>query len=165
MKRKGVTMVEILIAILLLAVLAGIGIIGGSNQIARGHIDQTATSLEIFAANLEDAINDLGEVDLSGATTTSQQTAILTSYLDELAERYLGFDFDFATLELTSYGYTIQTNDYKDAWGTPCRMFATTGETHNRYTLASAGADAQWNDATYASAEYGDDILSISVMK
>lgn len=151
-KRLGVTMVEILIVIVIIAGLGVIGILNGNRQVVRGHIDQTATNLEIFAANLEDAINDVGEADLESAASEDEKRTTIQLYLDEISSRYLGFSFDYSTLELTSYGFAVSTKDYKDAWGNECRLFATTGSAHNRYTLASAGPDAFWSDATYDAA-------------
>lgn len=170
-KHKGFTVVQLVIAMVIFAILTGIGITGYQQHARRADVETASNDLRIFGNNYEDAVADIGYVFWEKGATDAKEK--VKEYLKELQEVYMNCEFniderlEFVDFGTDHYGFTVDMKEEKDPWGLMYRMVyiinQNTGKADNIY-FASAGPNSTWveyieGSNTYLSEKYDDDII------
>ena len=169
MKRHGgFTFHQMLIAMVIMAILAGVGFNAYSKNISRANIDQTSSNLQIMAGNMEDATTDIGFVSViqgdEGASTDVHH------YFNELEDIYFTHTWNYESLvfqvfDTSLHGFVVETALGRDAWGMPFHFYCIyQDDVVQNMIFSSAGPNMVWSDAShtaYQVGDYDDDIFIV----
>ena len=164
MKRKGFSLVELVVVILIIAILAVAVFAGGSAAIKKSQVSRTTSDLHNFSIAIESAMNETPAVANMKAnsfdgTTANDMKAIVTAVNNNLPADYqLGAtaEADVATGNLkisnpTTNSALILKSVKTDAWDNNYYVIFDFGERHRQgqsdffITVVSAGPNAQTN--------------------
>ena len=158
-KRKGYSLIEIVVVIVIIAILATASTAVGAKQVARTRLQSAMTFMQTIESNLEEGITEMGFLD--DVSLTSNSDGII-AYMNEMEDVYLNCLLDYGGAsfkEIPSlpdgYGEGFQINILTptDPWGINYTIFYMhSNETDNyRIVVASAGANNIWNLGGYES--------------
>ena len=174
-KRRGFSLVELIVILAILAIVAGLSIGIGYKQVKNSRVQETTAFLQTMASNIEECIMDNGFLDVE----TSTSDADIRAYMNEMADVYLSCGIDVNTitrLEVDDMkGFHLTLTLAEDAWQMPYELYYLTnyeavGSEQAKYfiSIASVGPNNVAASAAatgyYNSAENGgvdDDILVI----
>ena len=92
--RKGYSLIEIVIVILIIAILGASSAIVGTKQVARSRLQEATTFVQTMESNLEEGVTEMGFLD---NPDFNSNVAGITAYLNELEDIYLNCLFDYTT--------------------------------------------------------------------
>lgn len=169
-KHKGMTLLETLAAITIMAILGAMGASAYSSMVLDGNIQTVSTTLQNYTSNIEDGFFNIGYPEWTSGEDA--ETEIL-AFLYEMEDDYLNFSFDydsFSQFDFTDYwGFSITTSPETDPWGTPYKWTYKLSNTAGlEMMIASKGPDGQWSEQTtsyYQTGDYGDDILMVITLR
>lgn len=165
-KKKGFSLSELVVVIIIIGILSGAAVGIGGKQIKKSRMEKTQSNLEVLAQNVEDAVVEYGFIDTVSNMTNTQNYFSL--WEDNFLPCFLNFStvvyapttgYDFGT---GATGVMFETMKYADAWDMECRLYyiiTATGD--KQIILASAGPDSEFSEAAnngYQSGERDDDI-------
>lgn len=178
MKRhhKGFTVIQLVVAMVIFAILCGIGIVGYRQHSRRADIESTTSDLRIWANNFEDAASNSGFLEWDTGWTGTEEDEF-ADYVRELEDLYMNCSFDEGSIVAGNAEdaagnrykvFSVETKPETDVWGNPYRMIYTvdvsTGKIATVY-FASAGPDAVWQDNSdtqgYLDGVTTDDIVMV----
>ena len=164
MKRKGFSLVELVVVILIIAILAVAVFAGGSAAIKKSQVSRTTSDLHNFSIAIESAMNETPAVANMKAnsfdgTTANDMKAIVTAVNNNLPADYqlaATAEADVATGNLkisnpTTNSALILKSAKTDAWDNNYYVIFDFGERHRQgqsdffITVVSAGPNAQTN--------------------
>lgn len=173
-RRKGFTLTELVIVIIIVAILAGVGLAVGTTQIEKSREKTTTNRIRTLANDVETAIVDLGFLDAE--IIESNETAVI-NYLSTWDVTYLTspLDTNNAKFELSPtgkflpeyVGVWVETKGYTDSWDNELRIFYLAPKTDGgvyRIVIASRGPNSVWSEDSenaYTSGGFDDDIVII----
>ena len=161
-KRRGYSLVELVVVLIIIGILAVAGISFGGKQIANARMQTISSNIQVVANDIEGAIVDLGFLT---ADELADQSA-RTNYFQEWDSKYLTSPLDISTMTFqaaggdydTFAGVSIRTSGYADPWGNELYLFylapTVEGEAY-RIVLASAGPNSKWCWDLEATGELG----------
>lgn len=155
-KRKGFSLIELIVVILIIAVLALAVFAGGSAAIKKSQISRTTSDLHNFSIAIESAMNEtpsVANISAKGDMTNS----IIKAVNDNLSADYhlslLDPSVNTSNLKVTQSDdggtYVIYKSDKTDAWGNNYYVVFDCTERHDAgisefyITVVSAGPNAQ----------------------
>lgn len=156
-KRKGFTIVEIIVVMIVISILAYVGINANTRQISKSRLTSTAQTLEIIATDFDRIIEEEGLLGI--APTETRKNEIVLEFLSILEEEYLNFTFNRNTLKLSTNGAEIETAELKDGFEMPFLFYFSTAESDKRVMIISAGADQVFSKGQYVSGAFNDDVV------
>ena len=165
-KHVGFTVVQMVMAMVLFAILSGIGGNAYNTHIKQANKEQTTTSLRLFAGSMEDATLDLGMPTWATGDADIENKAL--NYLNELEDVYFTCSWNGDTFALQEfgadyYGFMVETAPETDAWSSPFRIYYILKDGAVAQVLfASAGPNGTWSDNAptgYLNKNYDDDIV------
>lgn len=174
--RKGFTLGEMVLVLIIIGVLASIGVRSGSAQIENARMKTASNNMQLIASDIEKAV-----LDLNFLSNDDTESAALR-YFGQWDAKYLSCQLNLDTMTYTpagvaggygSYysGYLFRTRGYADPWQGEYRIYyliPVEGETY-RIIIASAGpngkfaaaAKSGYVDAKGSGRGYEDDVLLI----
>lgn len=170
--KRGYSLVELVVVIIIIGILAGVGLNFGGKQIAKARIQSASNNIKIVANDVESAVIDVGFLDKNTAMT---DTSARTNYFKTWDNKFLSCPLNLDTLvpvpENDAFGSDfcgcyMDTESYADPWGNELRiyyMIPVDGEMY-RIVVASAGPNSLWaEDAAYGyiNGNFEDDIVMI----
>lgn len=165
--RKGFTMIELIGALVIIAILTVAIGFTSTNVVHRSRVDATTADLQVFASDMEAVLEDIGVVELDNASTTEGRARI-QEYLAMIEASYTHLYFDRTTLVVTKDGFTINTAEAVDPWNQKYLLTYNTSRTKGQpgtCILSSAGPNMYMSNDTYASGDFSDDICVIITPK
>lgn len=150
--RKGFSLMEMIVVILILAILAAIGIGAGTKQVANARIQETSSFLQTMDSNIEEAIMDMGFMDSAifdsletaadWASADSDTQSAVENYLEEMQDIYLPCGFDYATMALIKdsgyVGFSVEPTVVQDAWKQNYTFYYMYSESEDTYRIVVA---------------------------
>jgi prepilin-type N-terminal cleavage/methylation domain-containing protein len=161
-KRKGFSLVELVVVILIIAILAVAVFAGGSAVIKRSQVSRTTSDLHNFSVAIESAVNETPSVANMKAASTNATYDDLQKIVDAVNSN-LATVYQLKTTPVaasTTTGnikftvgasYIILESAKTDAWDNPYYVIFDFGERHCKgqsdfyITVVSAGPNAQTN--------------------
>lgn len=173
-KRRGVSLVEMVVVILIIGILSGIGISFGGKQISEARMSTVNNNLRLIAGDIESAIIDLGFLN----SEELDNPGMRLSYFSEWDAVYLTCPLDLVDIEEGTFVTSPSGSDdthrcimmdtvgYEDPWGNELRVYylAPIDGTNYRVLVASAGPNGHWADnaqKAYIDKEFDDDVVMI----
>lgn len=168
-KKKGFSLTEIVIVIIIIGILALIGTSVGSTQISKARINTVSNNMKLVSSEVENAIVDLGFLESIDDEVETR------SYFNTWNRKYLTPNIDSETIVIVPAGgmfganfsgVYIETKNYEDPWDNQLRiyyMIPTVGEEY-RIIIASAGPNSQFApDAAngYINLAFDDDVVMV----
>lgn len=184
--RKGYSLIEIVIVILIIAILGASSAIVGTKQVARSRLQEATTFVQTMESNLEEGVTEMGFLD---NPDFNSNLAGITAYLNELEDIYLNCLFDYTTegdeasfkaisnLPSGFQGFQINIKTPMDPWGMEYTLFYMHGDAKDNYRIiiASPGPNNIWNEDGYNSGYVrvgdtsvdliGDDVIDILISR
>ena len=172
-KHKGFTVIQLVVAMAIFAILCGIGIAGYRQHSKRADVESACSDLRIWANNYEDAASNSGFLEWADGWSCNEVSEF-KDYARELEDLYMNCSFDESTVKSGSATaseksykvFSIETKPEVDPWGLPYRMIYTVNADTGRIAtvyFASAGPDGIWQDKSdtegYLSGVTSDDII------
>lgn len=173
-KRHGFSLTELVIVIIIIAILAALGFTVGGKQIEKSREKTTTNRTRALGSEVENAIVDLGFLDVEVLKTNNEA---VRNYFSVWDANYLSSPIDTASIHFETtdsgafapdyVGVWMETTSYKDSWDSEMRIYylAPAGDTGlNRIVIASAGPNAKFSDDAakgYINGEFDDDIVLI----
>ena len=173
--RRGFSLMELVVVIIIIGILAAAGVSFGGKQIANARLSTVSSNLKIVANDIETAT--VGYLSKDDSTDPDK----VKNYFKEWDAKYLTSPLDLDNIVLVPdaaatdpvydfgadfTGAVIETTNYADPWDMELRIYyliPTTG-TKYRIIIASAGpngkfaADAEFG---YINAEFDDDVVMV----
>ena len=155
-KRKGFSLVELVVVILIIAILAVAVFAGGSAVIKKSQISRTISDLHNFSVQIESFLNSNPNIaNLTGTTDFNAIDSTLISALNadlpedyQLTEKVQGLSGDIASVD-TNTNVAIYKSAKTDAWDNNYYVIMDSGERHGTNNsdfyvyVVSAGPDAK----------------------
>ena len=169
MKRKGFSLVELVVVILIIAILAVAVFAGGSAAIKKSQVSRTTSDLHNFSIAIESAMNETPSVanmkasaGASAAVTEADMQAIINAVKNNLPADYQFVANDDGTCKQAPVttgnlqvsngnSYLVLKSAKTDAWDNNYYVIFDFGERHRQgqsdffITVVSAGPNAQTN--------------------
>ncbi len=166
--KKGFTLLELIGAMIIIAILTIAGSITAVNAVKRANIDATAASLQVFASDMESILEDVGVVEFTDPKTDDQEKVVILEYLALIESNYTHTYFDKDTLKIEASRFTIHTRDLQDAWDSKFTLIYNTDPAKGvtgTCILASPGPNLNIESEGYGDGLFSDDILLITKPK
>lgn len=174
-KHKGFTVIQMVVAMVIFAILCGIGIAGYRQHSRRADIESVCSNLRIWANNYEDAVSNSGYLEWEDGWSGTEESDF-KDYVVELEDLYMNCSFDKSSIKsgettVSSTGttykvFSVETKPETDVWGNPYRMIYTVDSSTRKIAtvyFASAGPDAVWQENSdtegYLNGVTSDDII------
>ena len=158
-KRKGFSLIELIVVILIIAILALAVFAGGSAAIKKSQIARTTSDLHNFSIAIESAMNETPSV--ANITAVSGMTGTIVKAVND----NLSADYQLHRVTAKPTGnlrliqgttdttdtFVVYESDKTDAWGNPYYVVFDATERHSAgisefyVTVVSAGPNAQTN--------------------
>lgn len=160
-RRSGNALVYVLCAIAITAVITGVGLPALGTQGKKTNIRATTSDLGVIAAAITDSYEDIG-----APVFDTTDIGAFKDYLEQLQSGYVGVTFDMDSVVATSNGFKVDTLSPKDAFNGDYHFrFVTKEETLNSVMVISYGSNGLSEETSYATGDYGDDIVAISSLR
>ena len=167
LSNKGYTITELIIVMIILSILF-VGLYTTYNRhIVNSRIDTVEGNLVVFKSDIEAYIEDYGVFNVNPSATADYKASRIKNYLNKLSTDYLHMTFDMDSLNIANGSFYVDTHT-TDPWNGKYRMFVNTDPgtaTCGTTILSSAGPNLRFTSSTYASGDFGDDILVVIVPK
>jgi len=185
-KRKGFSLIELIVVILIIAILALAVFAGGSAAIKKSQIARTTSDLHNFSIAVESALNETPSVANMKANTFSGAAGDMKAIVDAVNNN-LSADYQLGDAAVTANindnlkvatgtSHVILKSDKTDAWGNNYFVIFDYGERHDAgqsdfyVTVVSAGPNAQTtvggkieSDDLFLLAQYSDgDVAAVT---
>lgn len=160
--KKGFTLIQMVLVLLMITILTVASVFSANNSVRRTSIDATVMTLQVFQADMEAIIEDIGVLEIDSTEVAAVQRGMVLQYLDMIEATYTHVYFDRATLDITPSQFRINTVDAKDAWGSSFTFIYNTDASKGPVgtcIFASPGPNMILESEKYAEGEFGDDIL------
>ena len=156
--RKGLTLVELMVVLIIVVIVTlGFGA-SASRQIKRTNRETVVNEMQVLASGLSDAYYDLGNPAYD--PTTAEGKTQFETFLKIVSSEYIGYTFDYTTLEKTDSGFHVEVSDPLDVYEQHYHCWFVTKDGMARYVLvASGGDDGKISYPTYKDGDYADDIV------
>ncbi len=161
---RGFTLIEIVGATIIIAILTIAGVNISSGAVYRSRIDAATMDLQIFATDMEAVLEDIGVVDLKTSDKMDYKTTKIKEYLHVIEKDYTHTTFNLDTLDVSASRFTIETYELLDPWNNHYRLTYNTDRSMGKpgtCILASAGPNRVFEDDGYPDGVFGDDILVV----
>ena len=167
-KRKGFSLVELIVVILIIAILAVAVFAGGSAAIKKSQISRTTSDLHNFSIAIESAMNETPSVanidkntEFAGSILKAINNNLAADYQLTVAADYNALtdgtnlvwaqaaDYTGSDPATAATAYKIYKSAKTDAWGNPYYVILDATERHDKgisefyVTVVSAGPNAQ----------------------
>jgi len=176
--RKGTTLIEIIVVIMIIAILAAASIAVGAKQVSKARIQDAMAYEQILDNEIEDAVSDMGFLEVFDVDDTTERTQI-ESYLGTMAEDYLNCTFDMSSLQKVLYGnyegFRVTIATPYDSWEKNYMFFYFYNSVTDKYrlTIACSGPNNTWGEGytngyltvNEDSGKLEDDIIDILVSR
>ena len=176
-RKRGFTIVELVIVIIIISVLATIGFAVGGKQISRSKMDATSNTMKIFGSEAENAIIDLGFL----TTTEYPDDAYVQNYFKLWNQKYLTNEIDYQNFERVDANYKNKNDgstihfcgvvmnsagNSKDPWGENYKLFYMIPDSGENYRImfVSGGPNGYFSDdcaTAYENENWEDDVVLI----
>lgn len=158
-RRAGFSLIEIVIALIIIAiVMIGFGA-SASMQVKRTNRETVANELQVLASNFSDAYYDLGSPEID--PTAEGAASDFERFLKLVSADYLNYTFDYDSIEAMGNGFKVLVTEPIDVYEQQyCAWFVTSGTA--RYVVVASGGDdgvVDWEG--YKNQNYSDDIIMV----
>ncbi|MFI3226481.1 MAG: prepilin-type N-terminal cleavage/methylation domain-containing protein [Clostridia bacterium] len=156
-KRKGMTLIEISITLVIIAIISGMGFKGYSSYTNQVRVTDIETNAQIFLSDMQEVVSNKGFLTFELEIDRDE----VIYYLSEIEDKYLSFSFDKENIEYLQNGFIVNAKDSFDGYKNPYSMYFCTDFEQPRVLFMSAGADGKLEYENYSVGEFGDDIVML----
>lgn len=163
-KGSGFSFIEFVLCVALLALFGAGATIYGVQQVKKGKITSTTSTLQVFATDMEAILEDLGTIEIEEGSTEIARKSDILEYIALIEESYTHTHFDKKTLIISESGFEICTDEQIDGWDAKFKLMYNTNSKKGlpgTCILTSSGPNLTFETDGYTKGEFGDDILLI----
>lgn len=156
--KRGLSLVEVVVVLIIVVIVSlGFGA-SASRQVKRTNRETVVNELQVLSSGLSDAYYDLGNPAYDPDTPEGKTQ--FENFLKIVSSEYVGYTFDYTTLEKTANGFTIEVSDPLDVYEQRYGCWFVTRESLARYAIVACGGDdGKINFSGYINGDYSDDIV------
>lgn len=159
-RRSGLTMVELLGVLVVIAILLAIAGWSISANIKRSNREAVVNELQVYATSIADAYYDMGAPSISPSDPAGLSE--FKRYLAMVQSDYLSVTFDTDSIVATDTGFECDITAPLDVYESQYHCWFVTDDAVMKYVMIASGGDDGRIDASgYGSQNYGDDIVLI----
>lgn len=156
-KRKGFTLLEISITLVIASILFGMGTYGYSSYVTKARVTDIETTSQIFLSDMQEVVSNKGFLTFELEIDHDE----VIYYLSEIEDKYLSFSLDTDNIEYLDNGFIVKSKDNFDGYQNPYHIYFATDISNPRVLFISPGVDGKVDYANYISGEFGDDIVML----
>lgn len=160
--RKGFTLVEVL-GVMALAGILCIGLAVSGNRIWQNNrIDICESELREMTTAFKSYLTDYGSPVIEPDVNYEP---VLEEIIEILNQKYLPYTIEKQETAADKTSVHLKTSVKKDPWGNPYDLYIYTAENAENVPglviMISSGKNGQCSRATYASGNFGDDVIAL----
>lgn len=162
--KQGFSMIELMGALVIIAVLTVSGGLAVNTSVKRANVDGTTAQLQVFASDMEAVLEDVGIVEFKPGDTDAFKKSTINQYLAEIEDGYMHAYFDRNSVVVGANNFRVRTLDVRDSWDSPMTVIYNTNAAKGEPGLCmfiSPGPNMVLEDAGYKNSNFSDDILVI----
>lgn len=157
-KRKGMTLIEVIGVLIIIAIITALVGFSVSRNVKRGNRESVVSELELYATSLADAYYDLGSPEFDPAT----QQAEFDRYLTIIESDYMSIQFDHTSITPIPTGFTVKIASPIDIYEQQYQCWFVTAPDVMKYVMVACGGEnCKIESEGYAVQDYKDDIVLV----
>lgn len=164
-RKQAFTLVEIMVTIVIIGIVTVAAYGAYDTAVTNSKIDAAESDLRAYSQSISSYFSDYTEIKIDDTLTETAYNDKADEIVDLLNRQYLPTNIKRIDTASNKASFTCETTFKKDPWSNKYLVYintkAATGLPAGTVIIASYGKDGISSSSTYASGEFGDDIIAI----